>query len=529
MSRHDPRPATFIMVTLCLLSQLRCIAVMMWLLVLTSVCATAHAGEPLRIGSKRFTESYILGEILTRTAAGAGEVSAVHKPGLGNTAILFAALKSGAVDVYPEYTGTIALEILGLAAVPDLATLNRQLAVHGLVAGVALGFSNTYALAMRETDAVAHGMRRMSDLQSDRGLRLGLSQEFMNRKDGWPALRAAYGLTALPVRGLDHGLAYDALMRGQVDVIDVYSTDAGIIRHGLRVLDDDRGFFPSYEAVLLYRRDLPERHPAGWARLRTLEGALDAGQMMRLNAAVEVAGQTFAAAAATWRQPGAVPVQARSWLEVIGGPDLWRLTVEHLLLVCSAVLLSVLLGVPLGVWAQRAPRAGYWILALTGMVQTIPSLALLAFLIAALDRIGAVPAVFALFLYALLPIVRNTETAISSVSHSVSDAGHALGLTARQVFTLIELPLAMPGVLAGIKTATVISVGTATIAAFIGAGGYGERIVAGLAVNDHRLLLAGAVPAAALAFLLEAAFRLLERRLGPPTRNPGGAESTGAQ
>ncbi len=502
-----------------LLHKLRCSLSIVLLFVVMSNGVAAHANEPLRIGSKRFTESYILGEILTRTASGAGEVSVVHKPGLGNTAILFAALKAGAVDVYPEYTGTIALEILGLAEVPDLATLNQRLAEHGLVAGMALGFSNSYALAMREVDARERGIRRMSDLGAGRSLRLGLSQEFMNRKDGWPALRAAYGLTALPVRGLDHGLAYDALTRGQVDVIDVYSTDAGIIRHGLRVLADDREFFPRYEAVLLYRRDLPERHPAAWARLRELEGAIDAAQMMRLNAAVEVEGQTFAGAAATWRHTGAAAARPRSLLEVIGGPDLWRLTVEHLLLVCSAVLLSVLLGVPLGVWAQRKPRTGYWILALTGMVQTIPSLALLAFLIAALDRIGAVPAIVALFLYALLPIVRNTETAINGISRSVSDAGRALGLSARQVFTLIELPLALPGVLAGIKTATVISVGTATIAAFIGAGGYGERIVAGLAVNDHRMLLAGAVPAAALAFLLEGVFRLIEWRADPVVRN----------
>lgn len=484
------------------------------LLVLTTLSATVCANEPLRIGSKRFTESYILGEILARTVAGVGDVAVIHKPGLGNTAILLAALKAGAVDVYPEYTGTIALELLGLSEVPDLSTLNTRLAAHGLAAGIPLGFSNTYALAMRETDAAARGIRRISDLGAGRGLRLGLSQEFMNRKDGWPSLQAAYGLTASTVRGLDHGLAYDALARGEIDVIDVYSTDAGIIRHGLRVIVDDRGFFPRYDAVLLYRGDLPQRNPVGWGRLRTLEGAINATQMMRLNALVEVEKQTFAAAAAAWRQP--VPATAsRSLLEMIGGPDLWRLTVEHLILVCSAVLLSVLLGVPLGVWAQRAPRTGYWILALTGMVQTIPSLALLAFLIAALDRIGAVPAVVALFLYALLPIVRNTEAAMGGISRSVSDAGHALGLTPRQVFSLIELPLALPGVLAGIKTATVISVGTATIAAFIGAGGYGERIVAGLAVNDHRLLLAGAIPAAGLAFVLEGLFRLVEAQMGP--------------
>ena len=484
------------------------------MLLLTAL--TAAAGDVLHVGSKRFTESYILGEVITRAAQRAGGIRAAHKPGLGNTAILFAALKSGAIDVYPDYTGTIALELLGLPGVPGLDELNRQLAPHGLAAGVLLGFSNGYALAMDEAQAARRDIRRISDLQRFGDARLGLSPEFLNRRDGWPALRDAYRLHALPVRGLEHGLAYAALTQGQVDIIDIYTTDPQIARLGLRVLEDDQRYFPDYGAVLVYRADLPQRHPRAWAEIVKLQGNITAAAMLRMNAAVELERRSFAAVAEEWlqgRRAVAMAAAPRSLGSTLFGTDLLRLTLEHLLLVCVSLLLSVLAGVPLGVLAQRVPRAGYWVLAAAGVLQTIPSLALLAFLIAALDRIGAVPAILALFLYALLPVIRNTEAALAGVGRGMRDAGRALGLTGRQLLRLIELPLALPGVLAGIKTAAVINVGTATIAAFIGAGGYGERIVAGLAVNDHTLLLAGAIPAAALAILIEWGFWLLERRL----------------
>lgn len=493
----------------------RCIVLMLLLPALT-----AAASDVLHVGSKRFTESYVLGEVIKRVAQRADGISVVHKPGLGNTAILFAALKSGAIDVYPDYTGTVALELLGLPGVPALAELNRHLAPHGLVAGVMLGFDNGYALAMREDQAARQGVRRISDLREFGEPRLGLSPEFLNRRDGWPALRETYQLDGLPVRGLEHGLAYAALLQGQIDVIDVYTTDPQIARLGLRVLQDDQGFFPAYEAVLVYRADLPQRYPRAWAELEKLQGSITTAAMLRMNAAVELERRSFADVADEWLQvqrrerhvlaQAAVPRTLRATLF---GHDLLRLTLEHLTLVCASLLLSVLAGIPLGIWAQRAPRAGYWVLTVAGVLQTVPSLALLAFLIAALDRIGAVPAILALFLYALLPVIRNTEAALAGVGRGMRDAGRALGLSGRQLLRLVELPLALPGILAGIKTAAVINVGTATIAAFIGAGGYGERIVAGLAVNDHTLLLAGAIPAAVLAILIEWGFRVLERRL----------------
>jgi osmoprotectant transport system permease protein len=477
-----------------------------WLALLAAALACSAQAAPLTVGSKRFTESYILGELVAKTSG------ARHRPGLGNTGIVFAALTAGSIDLYPEYTGTIAKEILRLEGRPGLAELDRALAPLGLGAGFPLGFNNSYALAMREERAQALAVRTVSDLARHPGLRLGLSQEFIGRADGWPGLKAAYRLPQATPSGLDHGLAYEAIGAGQIDVMDVYTTDAKIARYGLRVLRDDRGFFPRYDAVLLYRRNAPARHPEAFAALRRLEGSIDEQQMIRMNAAAELDGRTFAEAASLFdRKEGTVHAR-RTFLSLLFGADFWRLSREHLLLVGASVAASILAGVPLGIAAAKLPRAAQLILGLVGVIQTVPSLALFAFLIALVGSIGTVPALIALFLYALLPIVRNTHAGLAQTRRGLVEAGMAVGLSRRQVLSKVELPLALPSILAGIKTSAVINVGTATIAAFIGAGGYGERIVTGLALNDNATLLAGAVPAAALALLVQGAFELGERR-----------------
>jgi len=168
-------------------------------------------------------------------------------------------------------------------------------------------------------------------------------------------------------------------------------------------------------------------------------------------------------------------------------------------------------GIPLGVLAAFVPRVKDGVMAIVGVLQTVPSLALLAMLIPLLGRIGTVPALIALFLYALLPIVRNTYTGIEQVPNGLRLAALALGLGTRHRLLYIDLPLALPVILAGVKTAAVMSVGTATIAAFIGAGGYGERIATGLALNDNDMLLAGAIPAAVLALVTQLLFEIAER------------------
>jgi osmoprotectant transport system permease protein len=466
--------------------------------------------ETLKVGSKRFTESYILGELLVRTAGG-GE----HRQGLGNTGIVFAALKAGSIDLYPEYTGTIAKEIVKLEGNPTLVELNRALAPMGFGVAVPLGFHNGYALALREERAQALGLRSLSDLARHPELKLGLTQEFLGRADGWPGLKAAYKLPHGSLQGLDHGLAYEAIGAGRIDVMDIYTTDAKIERYKLRALEDDRKFFPRYDAVLLYRLDVPKRFPEAWARLQKLEGRISEKEMIRLNAAAELEKRSFAEAAALFdskASPG--KPSERQFLNILFGPDFWRLTGQHLLLVLVSLAASVAIGVPLGILASKVKAITQLVLGTVGVIQTIPSLALFAFLIAIMGTIGTAPALVALFLYALLPIVRNTHAGLEAVGKGMRQASLALGLRAGERLKLIELPLAMPSILAGIKTSAVINVGTATIAAFVGAGGYGERIVSGLALNDNATLLAGAVPAAVLALLVQGAFEMGERRFG---------------
>jgi len=477
------------------------------LLALMALAPALASALTINVGSKRFTESYILGELIVRTAG-----DATHRPGLGNTGILYAALKSGAIDLYPEYTGTIAKEILKLEGRQDLAELNRALAPLGLAAAVPLGFNNSSPLAMREERAQALGIRRIGDLAKHPALKPGLSQEFLGRADGWPGLKEAYRLPFESPAGLDHGLAYEAIAAGRIDLMDVYTTDAKIERFQLRALEDDRSFFPRYDAVLLHRLEVPQRFPGAWARLQKLERRIDERTMIRMNAAAELQGKSFAEAAALMDAADASSVpRDRSFLKVLFGPDFWRLTAQHLLLVFVSLAASIAIGIPLGILAQKTKMTQV-ILGIVGVIQTIPALALFAFLIALLGTIGTVPALIALFLYALLPIVRNTYTGLEGIGKGMRMAPLALGLTESQRLRLVELPLAMPSILAGIKTSGVINVGTATIAAFVGAGGYGERIVSGLALNDNITLLAGAVPAAALALIVQGLFELGERR-----------------
>jgi len=474
--------------------------------------ALAWADEAaLKVGSKRFTESYILGEIVTQTARTAGP--AEHKQGLGNTAVVLEALKAGAIDVYPEYLGTIDAEILKHPAPTDLATLQRELAPLGLGIAVPLGFVDGYALAMRGEDAKRLGIARISDLKAHADLVMGLSHEFLGRRDGWPGLAARYGLPQKPV-GIDHGIAYEAIGAGRIALTDIYSTDAKIAELKLTVLDDDLGYFPRYDAVLLYRLDVAQRFPAAWKKIAALEGRIDAATMIAMNGDAELRGRAFADIAKEFLAPrgsGKAAAGPQGLMQRLFADDLARLAGQHLLLVAVTVLAACVIGIPLGAAAAALPRLEQPVMAVVGLLQTVPSLALLAMLIPLMGSIGTAPALVALSLYALLPIVRNTTTGLVQVPAGLRDAGTALGLTAAQRWRSIDLPLATPVILAGVKTAAVITVGTATIAAFIGAGGFGERIVTGLALNDHLALLAGAIPAAVLAVATQLAFELVER------------------
>ncbi len=469
--------------------------------------ATARGQTGITVGSKKFTESVILGEIVTRLARAAGATTR-HRRELGGTRLLWGALVKGEIDAYPEYTGTIAGEILarqGLETEPDM---RAALARRGIRMTRPLGFNNTYAIAVKPALADRLGVRSISDLRRHGGLRFGFSNEFMDRADGWPALRRRYLLGQRDVRGLDHDLAYRGLQSGDIDAIDAYTTDAEIAYYGLRLLADDLGHFPRYDAVVLYRADLESRAPAAVAAIRRLEGRIDAAAMQAMNATVKLRRKTEAATASNFlaRNLGvASAVAAESLLTRLA-----RTTAQHLTLVAISLSAAIAVSVPLGIFAARRRKAGQVVLAAAGVIQTIPTLALLVFMIPLLG-IGGPPAILALFLYSLLPIIRSTHAGLVDIPPELLESADALGLPQAARLRLIELPLAARAILSGIKTSAVINVGTATLGALIGAGGYGQPILTGIRLDDTALILEGAVPAAALALLVQGLFEIAER------------------
>lgn len=480
-------------------------------LVLIAGCSGARPSKPMvAVGSKKFTESVILGEMAAQLARQAGVE--VRRDDLGGTPALWLALTQGDIDVYPEYTGTITHQILQ-ATPPDLAA---ALAAHGIRMSQPLGFRNNYALGMRKDVAAAKGIRSISDLRKHPDLRFGFIHEFLDRPDGWPGLKQHYGLPHVNVQAMNHTLAYRALVEKAIDVMELYTTDGEIAQYDLLVLDDDRRFFPIYEAVWLYRADLDTRHPGVVAQLRRLEGRVTETDMQRLNSRVQMdkASENQVAAAFLNKKLGLSETPTQETL----AHRLIVTTIEHLTLVLPSLVAAVLVAVPLGVLAAHRPVLGRGVLAAAGVLQTIPSLALLLFMIPLLMWLvgrgtGAPPAVAALFLYSLLPIVRNTHAGIKGIPGSLRESAEALGLPRGAILWRIELPLAAPTILAGVKTAAVINVGTATLGGFIGAGGYGRPILRGIDKFDVPLMLEGAIPAALLALTVEALFDLTERMI----------------
>lgn len=467
---------------------------------------SAQAEQAIVVGSKTFSESHVLAEIAAQYLESRGHV-VERKVGLGGTLISYRALVEGDLDLYPEYTGTLTGAVFDNPAL-DAAGLKQALAGDGLEFYVPLGFNNSYAIAMPEALASARNIDRLSDLAKHPNLNVGLSHEFLNRGDGWPELQRRYALPQQP-KGIEHALAYRALNAGQLDAADAYTTDGDLDLFGLRLLHDDLSVFPAYDAGYLIRQDLPA---SVRAHLQVLEGRIDESTMRALNRQVATDGQPPPTVAFEFlREQGLVsdgprPSASQSRIAYNTG--------VHLKLTAIAVGLGCLVAIPLALLVSRSPRTASALQYLASLLQTIPALALLALLIPLLG-LGQTTAIFALFLYSLLPIVRNTLAGLAGVDPLLKQVAQSLGLTPLQQVLRIELPLATPMIIAGIKTAAIISIGTATLAAFVGAGGLGEPIITGLTLNNHRLILEGAIPAACLAMATELLFGLAERRFVP--------------
>ena len=505
----------------------------------------AQAGvRPVVVASKPFGESYLLAEMFAQLLESRG-IAVERRPGLGATEVAFAALESGAIDVYPEYTGTGLLAVLHAPPMHDAAavfdTVQRAFEQRwGIRWLPPLGFENTYAIAVRAGTAGQYRLRTLSDLKAAAPkLTAGFTPDFIGRPDGLPGLAHAYSLHFAAVRPLSQALKYRALAAGKVDIVDGYSTDGSIARYGLVVLDDDRHFFPPYQAAALVGARLQRENPAAVTVLTELSGRLSAGVMRALNQRVEIGGESVAAVAASALSSLGLTKGART---VTAQPEargsgflaylwqrrgtLWNDTLRHLLLVAVPLLAGMLAGVPLALWLERRRSAAEPVIRAVGLLQTIPSIALLAIMIPLLG-VGVWPALVALWLYSLYPIVRGTYTAVRDADPSAVAAGRALGMTSAQILRWVRTPLAAPGIMAGIRTAAVIDVGTATLAAFIGAGGLGEPIATGLALNDTRLILSGAIPAAVLALLVDAALAAVEWWTTPEPLRAAARERSG--
>ena len=492
-----------------------------WFVLAILLAWPAHLGaagpeRPIVIGCKQDVEGQVLAEIMAQLLEDRG-FAVDRRFSLGGTLICFEALKRGSIDVYPEYSGTIEQAILQLPGRVSHAHMREQLGRRFNVEMLDFfGFSNTYALALSRATAERLGLKRISDLTKHPELRFGFSNEFLNRADGWIGLKQAYGLNAQPV-GMEHALTYSAIHEGKLDVTDAYSTDGDLRKFDLVLLEDDRRFFPGYLAMPLVREELNDsaKHV-----LEELAGKMSQDEMQSLNQNVQEKKSLRDVAAQFLQSKGLLtgqrqPAQPEVTAErTVDWPFLLRCTLTHLKLTFLALVAGMAVAIPLGAVVYRLGAVSRPVLYIAGILQTIPSIALLAFMIP-LFGIGAKPAVAALFLYSLLPILNNTATALLSIDLVLRKVSVGMGLTGWQRLRYIELPLAAPTILVGIKTAAVINIGTATLAAFIGAGGLGEPIVTGLALNDPGLILQGAVPAALLAVVTELAFELLQRMVVP--------------
>ncbi|HPF40335.1 MAG TPA: glycine betaine ABC transporter substrate-binding protein [Phycisphaerae bacterium] len=473
---------------------------------------TGDAKRPLNVGSKRFTESAILGEMLRLLASEAG-VEASHKRDFGSR-VAFDSLALGELDAYVEYTGTLKQALLSGEAIVTNEELRAALDKRGISMSRPLGFNNTYILGMRRRRAEALGVTKISDLTGRPDLSMGFSSEFMNREDGWPSLQARYGLPQRDVRGMEHDLAYRGVADGALDVTDLYATDAKIEQFGLMRLEDDLRHFPEYQAVILYRSELNDSHPEVVANWKRLVGRIDETEMTRLNARADLQRVRDAVVAADF-------IRRSLNIRVIVDDDsmlsnIWGWTLEHLEMVAWSMAMAILVGVPLGVFAAKSHASvAQTLLGSVGIIQTIPALALLVFMLPIFRRVDQVPAIFALFLYSLLPIVRNTYAGLHNIRPELRESAEALGLPSATRMRVVELPLAARSILAGVKTATVINIGTATLGALIGAGGYGQPILTGVHLNNIPLILQGAVPAALLALVAQGLFEIAERLIVP--------------
>ena len=493
----------------------------------------ASSNSTIIVGSKNFLENRLLAEMFAQLIEAHTTLTVERRLGLAGTQICFQALTTGGIDLYPEYTGTGLVTILREPAMRDpSAVLNRVRSEFrkrwNLWWLAPLGFDNSYALALRRDRAHAFNIRTITDLvRVAPKLKAGFGYEFIQRADGLPGLKQLYGLQFHDVVGMQQSLKYQATENGDVDVLDVYTTDGRLAVYDFVVLEDDRQFFPPYDATALVRGAMLKRHPELGQVLSLLTNALSPKRMRELNLRIQEQGEAIPQVAydalhtlhlvkEDHPSTTATIKESTSFLSYMWErrATLMVRTGEHLGLAGTGLLLGIMLAIPLAFILERWRTGAETMIRFIGMSQTIPSMALLAFMIP-LFGVGALPAIMALWIYSLYPIVRNTFSGLRDAAPTVVETGRALGMTEWQILRSVRLPLAAPTIMAGIRTAAIWTVGTATLAAFIGAGGLGVPIVSGLQLADVNIILSGALPATILALIVDGLLGWVERLVRP--------------
>jgi osmoprotectant transport system permease protein len=448
------------------------------------------SARTLVIGSKKFTEANILAHFIKQEISKIAPKQDVKVlENLGGTGIVQTALMTGSIDLYVDYTGT-----LEASYKTDTKNLEGELEKRGLLIGARLGFNNTYALVTKQSNPLV----KISQLKNKQA-RIGMSHEFYERLDGYRPLAKRYQL-ALQTTTLEHALIYPSLSSDSLDYAIAYATDAKIKKHNLKTLTDDYAFFPTYQAILVVSKKMTKDFPSLYPKLvNMMEGRLNEDKMIETNYLVDIDRQNYAQAASTLSGKK-LSFQESDHLSIM------PYFIQHLLYLIVTACFCIMIGIPLGVLATRSTFWERTLLSLVSILQTIPSLALLVFLIP-IFGLGQTTAVIALVLYGLLPIVKNTHTGIKNISHELIEYAELIGMKPLKRILTIELPLAKYAILAGVKLTCIYTVGITVIAAFIGAGGLGTLIVSGLSLNDHELILKGAIPSALLALMIEIIFQ----------------------
>ena len=501
-----------------------------------------NSKKELVIGSKIFTENILLGELIALILEQNHGFKIKRKFNMGGTKLVFDALKAGSIDIYPEYTGTGYAMILkeSQKLSPDetyLFVKKEFLKRHQLVWSPPLGFENTYILAVRKSDSRFQKINSTSELEGlDFPLQLASEHEFTERKDGWRLFSKNYKLNLKnnQILSMSASLMYSAIHNKKVDIIMAYSTDGRIKAYQLKTLKDDKKFFPSYLASYLTRQKLLNSHPEIKSIFQALENQISAEEMTALNNEVDQLKRGVSQTAQAFLlKKGILKTENENWkpsafTDQKSNPleekeslasyyfqkraYLLKIFKEHLSLVFTALMLALFVSLPLSIWAVYNSKIEKALFFLINTLQTIPSIALLGALIPFLG-IGFAPAITALFIYSLLPLIRNSFEGIKNIDNSYIEISAGLGLTKWQILRFVQIPLALPVIIAGVRTSVVLLVGTATLAAFIGAGGLGDPIFRGIATLDSRLIFMGAIPSCALAVLLDKALNLLEKAL----------------